>query len=762
MALNKTQARVFAAMLVAVAIGAIAIALLPAFRGGPRNKVVALDDPAAGAGTGAGGRRASAATNAGGPTTPAAVAGPTGVVVDAAGGAVADAEVILGLPGRFVDLSAAQTRGNVVRTDSQGRFAFPTGPAWSDVFVRAPRGFAHVRSDRMPADGTIVLKDWGRVEGTVRIGNRPAAGQQINLYVRTMRSYTPTANPESPVVGRPSANLNFQQSVRADADGHFAFAQVVPGPAVIEREATPNAAESRLRMRRFHPTAVVTVAPGATATVAVGGTGRPVVGTVKLDVPDGRLPLTGFVRLGVDRRASAALRVPPNWAALGEQERVAIVDAWQDAQATPAFEVPVTITADGAFRADDVPAGGHALSVSADSTESGMRIERVAEGTMSFTVPAIPGDRSDEPLDVGTVTVHLRPTVKTGQAAPPVAATTADGRTVRLSDFKGRYVLLSFVTGVDGAAAAAASDLRFTSSNTLRDRAGDRVAFLAVMLPNSASGRASDLPAVPGWTIATVVDWRTRLDPAYANSPGSYLVDPEGKVLTKAAPYDRGLYGLLDRSLGFMRSSAAGVVVESEIVAATSTTRALEFKKLPAVAKDDLGRRAVFSVVDGRKADFGGDLNTLTDGQGPRHERDEPMMCTFAPGTVEGRLRADLRAVTEVARVHTYAWYKDGHRWAQVYRLYGSDGGAKDFDPEPKIGTDPAAHGWTLVASVDTREAAGGVGLGDNQRGQSAVAVSGKDGVLGKYRYLLFVTFATETHNPWGQTFWSEIDIVGR
>jgi hypothetical protein len=380
---------------------------------------------------------------------------------------------------------------------------------------------------------------------------------------------------------------------------------------------------------------------------------------------------------------------------------------------------------------------------------------------MSFTVPVIQGDRSDEPLDVGTVTVHLRPTVKIGQAAPPVEATTADGRTVRLSDFKGKYVLLSFVPGVEGAAAA--SDPRFTSSNTLRDRAGERVAFLAVTLPNSGTGRANDLPAVPGWTVATVTDWRNKLDPAYANSPGGYLIDPGGTVLAKAAPYDRSLYGLLDRSLGFMRSSAAGVVVESETAAATSTTRALEFKKLPAVAKDDLGRRAVFSVVDGRKADFGGDLNTLNDGQGPRHERDEPLMCTFAPGTVEGRVRADLRAVTDVARVHTYAWYKDGHRWAQVYRLYGSDGAASDFDPEPKIGTDPAAHGWALIASVDTREAAGGVGLGDNQRGQSAVAVSGKDGgVLGKYRYLLFVTFATETHNPWGQTFWSEIDIIGR
>ena len=130
-------------------------------------------------------------------------------------------------------------------------------------------------------------------------------------------------------------------------------------------------------MRRLHPAAVVNVAQGATATVDIGGTGRPVVGKVTFDVPDQRLPLTGFVSLGVDRGARAGLRVPPNWATMSQQERVAIVDAWQDAQATPAFELPVTITADGAFRAEDVPAGGHAhLSI--------RRFHRVRQGSSAW------------------------------------------------------------------------------------------------------------------------------------------------------------------------------------------------------------------------------------------------------------------------------------------------------------------------------------------------------------------------------------------
>jgi hypothetical protein len=137
-------------------------------------------------------------------------------------------------------------------------------------------------------------------------------------------------------------------------------------------------------------------------------------------------------------------------------------------------------------------------------------------------------------------------------------------------------------------------------------------------------------------------------------------------------------------------------------------------------------------------------------------------MLTFNPGTLQGRIKSDLGKIVEIDQINTYAWYKDSHRWAQVYKVYGSDGEGKSFNPEPKIGTDPANCGWSFIAAVDTRQSPGGTELKDDIRGQSGVSIRNPAGAIGKYRHLLFVTFATETQNSYGQTFWTEIDVVGR
>jgi len=57
---------------------------------------------------------------------------------------------------------------------------------------------------------------------------------------------------------------------------------------------------------------------------------------------------------------------------------------------------------------------------------------------------------------------------------------------------------------------------------------------------------------------------------------------------------------------------------------------------------------------------------------------------------------------------------------------------------------------------VDTRQQYGQAG------GQYAVSVTGANGILGKYRYLLFDTVASETDDDWGNTFYSEIDVIER
>jgi hypothetical protein len=90
-----------------------------------------------------------------------------------------------------------------------------------------------------------------------------------------------------------------------------------------------------------------------------------------------------------------------------------------------------------------------------------------------------------------------------------------------------------------------------------------------------------------------------------------------------------------------------------------------------------------------------------------------------------------------------------------VYTLYAADGKAKDFNPAPKAGTDPETCGWKKLAAVDTRPKGGGDG-----GGQYGVSVLDADGSLGKFRYLLFDAARTEDRDPFGNTFFSEIDVV--
>src|SRR5262249_9499034 len=75
--------------------------------------------------------------------------------------------------------------------------------------------------------------------------------------------------------------------------------------------------------------------------------------------------------------------------------------------------------------------------------------------------------------------------------------------------------------------------------------------------------------------------------------------------------------------------------------------------------------------------------------------------------------------------------------------------------PEFKNGISET-NGWKLLAKVDTRPGNGEEG------GQYGVSISDSDGILGKFRYLLLDMECTEKADGFGNTFYSEIDVVER
>ncbi len=184
-----------------------------------------------------------------------------------------------------------------------------------------------------------------------------------------------------------------------------------------------------------------------------------------------------------------------------------------------------------------------------------------------------------------------------------------------------------------------------------------------------------------------------------------------------------------------------------------SATSNFKFEKVPQPSRNDAATQATFTLVAGQRDRNGGDLDKLHDGKVPTKE-DQPSENFFLnAGTEGGRILIELGDVTGIKQVNTYSWH-GAMRGPQVYQLYASDGKAAGFNPRPQDAADPSACGWKAIAQVDARPQTGAPG------GQYGVSIQDSAGALGKYRYLLLDISATERSDPFGNTFFCEIDVV--
>ena len=180
-----------------------------------------------------------------------------------------------------------------------------------------------------------------------------------------------------------------------------------------------------------------------------------------------------------------------------------------------------------------------------------------------------------------------------------------------------------------------------------------------------------------------------------------------------------------------------------------------KFKHVASPARDDAASKAKLTLIVGRRDGDSAELNVLTDGLFPGGADEPADNFFFASGSDGGRIRIDLESATDIAQINTYSWHADT-RGPQVYNLFAADGSDPKFNPGPDANTDPVTCGWKLIATVDTRPSQGRPG------GQYAVNISDPGGSLGKYRYLLIDAIPSEWDDAFGNTFFSEIDVIAR
>lgn len=202
-------------------------------------------------------------------------------------------------------------------------------------------------------------------------------------------------------------------------------------------------------------------------------------------------------------------------------------------------------------------------------------------------------------------------------------------------------------------------------------------------------------------------------------------------------------------------SARAEIKVVIERNQADQATHAFTFKNVPPPSNIDAAQTAKFEIVEGKKDAKSGDLDKLHDGQVPAEGNQPGENFYFDRNTDGGRILIDLGEAIDIQQINTYSWHTDV-RGPQVYKLYGADGKGASFDVRPKRPIDPETAGWKLLASVDTRPREGEPG------GQYGVSIVDSGGTVGDYRYLLFDIRPAESDDEWGNTFYSEIDVVGK
>jgi len=193
----------------------------------------------------------------------------------------------------------------------------------------------------------------------------------------------------------------------------------------------------------------------------------------------------------------------------------------------------------------------------------------------------------------------------------------------------------------------------------------------------------------------------------------------------------------------------------ADVIVVTENSQDSSFFQMETIlppAINDHASSGKWSIVRGKSDSNSATMTVLNDGKIPANDDSPGENFFFAPGTTNGCISLDLGRSIDISEVVTYSWHA-GSRGPQVYTLYASNGDQPDFRWGQLDDVEIVKAGWTRIASVDTR---GRRLIG----GQHASRISESLGGLGQYRYLLFEIQPTDTEDPFGHTFFSEIDVL--
>ncbi|NQV33711.1 MAG: redoxin domain-containing protein [Phycisphaeraceae bacterium] len=371
-----------------------------------------------------------------------------GRVVNQQGRPIANAQVALSTKTLSVSISSGklhapkwgQTESRIVSTDAQGDFDLGQSPDGGyDVIVACEQGYACVRSEDLSSPYAIAIQPWARVEGKLA-ENRAAVESKVWMSQR-------------PNITWLKRKRRFSFETPYDDDGRFVFEKVPPGWYEVGYLIRTG------QMYTHTCRTPIEVKAGQTKTMALAGTGRPVIGRFAVPERYGK-PIDFGAGLRSLKTSGPQESRPSDFERMTKREQAQWLQQYRSSDQykqamydqviynTNARQYAFRINKDGAFRIEDVIPGKYTFTVNIE-TPMGQRPSReIASYYGSVTAPPMPGNRSDDPLDLGdlVLTMHHDSQLSVGDSAPLFTAQTLEGQSISLSEYRGRYVLLSFWT----------------------------------------------------------------------------------------------------------------------------------------------------------------------------------------------------------------------------------------------------------------------------------------------------------------------------
>lgn len=411
----------------------------------------------------------------------------------------------------------------------------------------------------------IQLEPWCELEGTLSIGNRPGEGAQISVY-RMNRNVDPDE----------FLRFEFNADTATGKDGRFAIRKLFPGDYSVSRYIVLQRSGGSTRLTGAL-SKQTTVRSGEKTEIKLGGTGRPVIGrfqgsqeterllnngtqSVRIHAPSPKFPDFPRVpdevnKFQIEKDPVKARELYAAWEKseagkkyLADQKAVLkeIEVIRQKNQEDRRNSYGGAIKGDGLFRIEDVESGDWVLEINAFDEEKQLQIQF----EQPFSIPEMPGGRSDEPLDLGTIQVASHST-KLPEPRRTTREPAADVMTLKVFDSKEKPIAgaaVEFVTFPRVVIEVVTGEL-LESRGRIHQVKTDGNGRLGIRLPKDTPKSMSYSLNIDGYAPAWLrwknIEKRSDLPNEYivklddARTVGGVLVDEDGKPVKDAVVVPR-------------------------------------------------------------------------------------------------------------------------------------------------------------------------------------------------------------------------------